>query len=250
MTTGAVIFARNNEHIDYVAMAKWSAQNIARHLGIPTHIITDSAPSDNARHFTDVGRVTWHNLNRMNAYRLSPWDRTLVLDADYVVASNQLQSILEADQDFLAHRWAYDVTGCNTFEGLNWFGDVGMPMWWATVMVFNKSKQAKLIFDAMAMIRDNWTHYRNIYKNSIATYRNDHALSIALGIVNGHTLTHAGIPWRLASLTPDHDLTQLAQDRYRVDFVNPEGRARWIELRQDFHAMGKQQLGAIVANPC
>jgi len=250
MTTGAVIFARNNEHIDYVAMAKWSAQNIARHLGIPTHIITDSAPSDNARHFTDVGRVTWHNLNRMDAYRLSPWDRTLVLDADYVVASNQLQSILEADQDFLAHRWAYDVTGCNTFEGLNWFGDVGMPMWWATVMVFNKSKQAELIFDAMAMIRDNWTHYRNIYKNSIATYRNDHALSIALGIVNGHTLTHAGIPWRLASLTPDHDLTQLAQDRYRVDFVNPEGRARWIELRQDFHAMGKQQLGAIVANPC
>jgi len=248
MTTGAVIFARNNEHIDYVAMAEWSAQNIARHLGIPTHIVTDSAPSDNVRHFTDVGRVTWHNLNRMDAYRLSPWDRTLVLDADYVVATNQLRSLIDCDEDFLAHRWAYDVTGCNTFEGLNWFGDVRMPMWWATVMVFNKSQQAELIFDAMAMIRDNWTHYRNIYKNSIATYRNDHALSIALGIVNGHTLTHAGIPWSLASLTPDHDLTQLDQDRYRVDFVNTQGQARWIELRQDFHAMGKRQLGDIVAN--
>ena len=248
MTTGAVIFARNNEHIDYVAMARWSAQNIERHLGIPTHIITDSAPSDNARHFTDVGTVTWHNLNRMDAYRLSPWDRTLVLDADYVVATDQLRSVLDCDEDFLAHRWAYDVTGCNDFTGLNWFGDVSMPMWWATVMVFNKSKQAELIFDAMAMIRDNWTHYRNIYKNSIATYRNDHALSIALGIVNGHTLNHDSIPWRLASLTPEHDLTQLDQDRYRVDFVNPEGQARWIELRQDFHAMGKRQLGDIVAN--
>jgi hypothetical protein len=248
MTTGAVIFARNNEHIDYVAMARWSAQNIARHLGIPTHIITDSAPSDNARHFTDVGTVTWHNLNRMDAYRLSPWDRTLVLDADYVVATDQLRSVIDCDEDFLAHRWAYDVTGCNTFEGLNWFGDVGMPMWWATVMVFNKSKSAELIFDAMAMIRDNWTHYRNIYKNSVATYRNDHALSIALGIVNGHTLDHAGIPWSLASLTPEHDLTLLDQDRYRVDFVNTEGQARWIELRQDFHAMGKRQLGDIVAS--
>jgi hypothetical protein len=248
MTTGAVIFARNNEHIDYVAMAKWSAQNIERHLGIPTHIITDSAPSDNARHFTDVGTVTWHNLNRMDAYRLSPWDRTLVLDADYVVATDQLSSVLDCDADFLAHRWAFDVTGCNTFEGLNWFGDVSMPMWWATVMVFNKSKSAELIFDAMAMIRDNWTHYRNIYKNSVATYRNDHALSIALGIVNGHTLTHAGIPWQLASLTPEHDLTQLDQDRYRVDFVNTQGQARWTELRQDFHAMGKRQLGDIVAN--
>jgi hypothetical protein len=251
MTTGALIFARNNEQIDYVSMAQWSARNIERHLGIPTHIVTDdSAPATNARHFTDVGAVTWHNLNRMDAYGSTPWDRTLVLDADYVVASNQLQSVLEADQDFLAHRWAYDVTGCNTFEGLNSFGNNRMPMWWATVMMFRKSKPAELIFDSMKMIRDNWTHYRKLYKNTNATYRNDHALSIALSIVNGHTLDHAGIPWALASLTPEHKLTQLGPDHYRVDFANTENKPRWIELRQDFHAMGKQQLGAIVADPC
>jgi len=251
MTTGVLIFARNNEQIDYEAMASWSARNIERHLGIPTHIVTDnSAPATNARHFTDVGSVTWHNLNRMDAYRLSPWDRTLVLDADYVVASNQLQAVLEVDQDFLAHRWAYDVTGCNTFDGLNYFGNNRMPMWWATVMMFRKSRHAELIFDSMQMIRDNWTHYRNLYKNTNTTYRNDHALSIALGIVNGHTLDHASIPWALASLTPEHKLTQIDQDRYRVDFVNTENKSRWVELRQDFHAMGKQQLGAIVANTC
>lgn len=250
MTTGALIFARNNEQIDYEAMARWSAKNIERHLEIPTHIVTDDAPGNNVRHFTDVGNVTWHNLNRMDAYRLSPWDRTLVLDADYVVASNQLQSVLEVDQDFLAHRWAYDVTGCNNFEGLNTFGDNRMPMWWATVMMFRKSKQAELIFDCMQMIRDNWTHYRNLYKNTNATYRNDHALSIALGIVNGHTIAHAGIPWALASLTPGHQLTQIDKDCYRVNFVTTEHKPRWIELRQDFHAMGKQALGEIVANPC
>jgi hypothetical protein len=249
MTTGALIFARNNEHIDYVAMAKWSACNIERHLGIPTHIVTDdNGPASNTRHFTDVGTVAWHNLNRMDAYRLTPWDCTLVLDADYVVASNQLQSILDTDQDFLAHRWAYDVTGCNNFDGLNYFGNNRMPMWWATVMLFRKSRQAELIFNSMQMIRDHWTHYRNLYKNTNVTYRNDHALSIALGIVNGHTLDHAGIPWRLASLTTEHKLSQPDQDRYRVDFVNTEGQPRWIELRQDFHAMGKRQLGAIVAN--
>jgi hypothetical protein len=250
MTTGALIFARNNEEIDYVAMAHWSACNIKRHLGIPTHIVTDNAPNSNTRHFTDVGNVTWHNHNRMDAYRLSPWDRTLVLDADYVVASDQLTPVLEADQDFLAHRWAYDITGCNTFEGLNYFGNNHMPMWWATVMMFRRSRYAELIFSSMQMIRDNWTHYRNLYKNNSPTYRNDHALSIALGIVNGHILNHPGIPWALASLTPEHKLTQIAQDRYRVDFINTENRARWVELHQDFHAMGKQQLGAIVANPC
>ena len=158
MTTGALIFARNNEQIDYEAMAQWSAKNIERHLRIPTYIVTDDAVNDNTRHFTDVGNVTWHNHNRMDAYRLSPWDRTLVLDADYVVASNRLQSVLEVDQDFLAHRWAYDVTGCNNFDGLNSFGNNRMPMWWATVMMFRKSRHAELIFDSMQMIKDNWTH--------------------------------------------------------------------------------------------
>jgi len=250
MTTGAVIFARNNEKIDYVAMAKWSACNIERHLGIPTHIVTDdTAPSNNARHFSDVGNVTWHNLNRMDAYSLSPWDQTLLLDADYVVASDQLKTVLESTQDFLAHRWAHDITGQNSFDGLNYFGTNRMPMWWATVVMFRRSDHARLIFESMSMIRNNWTHYRNLYKNSNATYRNDHALSIALGIVNGHTLKHDGILWSLSSLTPEHRLTQLGTDHYRVDYVSSDGKARWIELKnQDFHAMGKQQLGDIVAS--
>jgi hypothetical protein len=123
-------------------------------------------------------------------------------------------------------------------------------MWWATVMMFRRSQQAELIFDAMQMIRDHWSHYRNIYKITNPTYRNDHALSIALGMVNGHTLNHPDIPWALASLTPEHQLTQLDKDRYRVDFVNSENQRRWTTVTQDFHAMGKQQLGAIVANPC
>ena len=117
MTTGALIFARNNEKIDYVAMAKWSAKNIERHLGIPTHIVSDTEePTHNTRYFSDVGTVNWHNLNRMDAYTASPWDQTLVLDADYVVASNQLTTLLGSNQDFLAHRWAYDVTGLDNFS--------------------------------------------------------------------------------------------------------------------------------------
>jgi hypothetical protein len=114
--------------------------------------------------------------------------------------------------------------------------------------MFRRSEQAKLIFESMQMIRDNWTHYRNLYANSRSTYRNDHALSIALNIENGHTLETTDIPWGLASLTPEHQLTQLDQDRYRADFITADGKPRWIELTHDFHAMGKQQLGEIVAN--
>jgi hypothetical protein len=249
MTTGALIFAYNNESIDYESMARWSARNIERHLGIPTTIVTGNVPAgDNARYFSDVGNVTWHNLNRMDAYNLTPYNQTLVLDADYVVASDQLKVLLDSQENFMCHRAAYDVTGLQTFDDLNAFGRHRFPMWWATVMMFRTSEKARLIFESMSMIRDNWTHYRNLYSNSRSTYRNDHALSIALNIENGHTLDTTDIPWSLASLTPEHRLTQIASDCYRVDFVTADGKSRWIELTTDFHAMGKQQLGDIVAN--
>jgi hypothetical protein len=249
-------------------MAGWSARNIRRHLNIPTAVVTDARPEDprlrgfdqvisaapdagGTRWFEDYqATVTWHNAGRTDAYVLSPWDQTLVLDADYVVASDQLTAVLNSNQEFLAHAAAYDITSVDNFTGLNEYGEYHMPMSWATVMMFRKCEHAELIFDCMRMIRDNWTHYKNLYQIASSTYRNDHALSIALGIVNGHTLQHNGIPWALASLTPEHKLKQLDKDRYRVDFVNTENKSRWIELRQDFHAMGKQQLGEIVANPC
>lgn len=255
MTTGAVIFALNNEQIDYVSMAQWSARNIERHLGIPTCIITDqevTTVGTNQRWFQDFGtNVIWHNESRASVYELTPWDCTLLLDADYVVASDQLRVLLESDQDFLAHRWAYDVVGQNDFSGLNFFGQYTMPQWWATVIMFRRGQQAELIFNTMKMIRDHWDHYKRLYKNHSPSYRNDHALSIALNTVNGHVLDCAGIPWKLASLTPEHKLTQTQADHYRVDYINAKGQARWINLQgQDFHAMGKQQLGDIVVNCC
>lgn len=266
MTTGALLFAYNNEKTDYVAMAAWSAKNIYRHLNIPVCIVTDTQSIGNyysefdtviyteenlinARYFNDVGNVTWHNTNRMDSYNLTPWDRTLVLDVDYVVASNQLKTLLELDYDFISPKYAFDVVRLNDFTGLNNFGQYNMPMLWATVMVFRRSKTAELIFSSMQMVRDNWNHYRALYKNSNPSYRNDHALTIATNIVNGHMLDFPVVPWGLASLVPDHKLTQLDQDSYRIDYIANDGKARWIKLTgQDFHAMGKEQLGEIVAN--
>jgi len=123
-----------------------------------------------------------------------------------------------------------------------------MPMWWATVMMFRRSAAAKLVFDSMRMIKHNWSHYRQLYQTGNSVYRNDHALSIALGIVNGHTLNYPKIPWQLVSVLPEHQLIELDQDHYRINYTNSENKQRWIDLcEQDFHAMGKRHLGDIVA---
>lgn len=263
MTHGALIFAFNNGVIDYVKLAAWSANNIKRHLNIPVALVTDTDVKDpifdrvisadkqmgNGRYFADFDdAIIWHNQNRSDAYDLSPWDKTLVLDADYIVASDQLQILFESDHDFLAHRWAYDVTGSSDFTFDNHFGKYGMPMWWATVMYFQKTQTSKLIFDSMRMIKNNWNHYCDLYGSRKDTFRNDFALSISLNLVNGHTQP-GGIPWKLASLIPRHTLRQIGTDRYRVEFVNSEGQNRWMEIKnQDFHAMGKRDLESIVAS--
>ncbi len=221
MTQGVLIFAFNNEETDYLAMAEWSAGNIRRHLNLPTSVVTNTeytgtafdhviradAESGGTRYFEDYNStVTWHNAGRVDAYRLTPYDQTIVLDADYVVASNNLKRLLNANQDFLCHRLAFDLAGQTDMRGLNTFGNYDMPMWWATVMMFRKSNTAQYIFDSMQMVRDNWQHYRDLYNIDRATYRNDFALSIALGIVSGHTMKVDEIPWALASVMPNTQL--------------------------------------------
>lgn len=264
MNRGAVIFAYNNDHIDYLKLATWSAQNIQRHLDIPVSVITDGNPESdvfdqvihtpaahaNYREFADLkGVVTWYNTNRMSVYELSPYDHTMVIDADYVVASNQLATMFDAESDFVAHKDAYDVTRQRNLDDENTFGHYHMPMWWATVMFFRRGQLAKEIFSCMQMIYNNWDHYSYLYANRQSYYRNDHALAIALGTVYGHTLDHPEIPWRLASVIPEHGVTQVAKDHYKIDYVDAENKPRYLEIKnQDFHAMGKSHLEKLIAD--
>jgi hypothetical protein len=62
MTQGVVIFAFNNEQIDYLAMAAWSARNIRRHLDLPTCVITDVTDMTvTAGNLIRLSQLTCHN---------------------------------------------------------------------------------------------------------------------------------------------------------------------------------------------
>jgi len=265
MTTGALIFAFNNEQTDYVGMAAWSADRIRRHLNIPTAVITNCTDqarlgnfdqviyadpiSGGTRYFDDYKEtITWYNAGRTDAYSLTPWDQTLVLDADYVVCSSELKNVLDMPQDFACHRLAWDMSCIDYFEGLNRFGHHKFPMWWATVMMFRKGNISQYIFDCMNMVKQNWTHYKDLYHIQGSNYRNDYALSIALGIVSGHTLKVDNIPWSLASVLPEHELSQIGIDHFEIKYKD-QGQSKKMDWKDmDFHAMGKKHLGDIIAN--
>jgi hypothetical protein len=147
----------------------------------------------------------------------------------------------------MCHNQAWDLTLTNDFSGLNTFGEHSMPMWWATVMMFRKSNSAQYIFDCMHMIRENWQHYRDLYGIQKKTYRNDFALSIALGIVSGHTQQADNISWPMASALPEYKIERQGHDYYVVTYQDQMGNWKNIGWSgMDFHAMGKRHLGAIV----
>ena len=264
ITRGVLIFAFNNEQTDYLAMAEWSAKNIRKHLNIPVAVVTDcvdhernrafdrvitaSPVSGGTRYFEDYQTtVSWHNAGRVDAYSLSPWDETLVLDADYVVASSELNKLWASKSDFMCYKNALDMSTGKLITGLNSFGQYNMPMWWATVMMFRRSNTAQYIFDCMSMIKENWQHYRDLYGISKATYRNDFALSIALGIVSGHTGVVDEIPGSLLSVMPDAMLTK-DDLGYNINFTDTAGKQKYISFcNTDFHAMGKKHLENIIA---
>ena len=262
LTQGVLIFAFNNEATDYISMAAWSAKNIRRHLNLPVAVVTDdpataalhnfehiivTAPdTGGSRHFADYGTtVTWHNAGRVNAYELSPFDQTIVLDADYVVASNKLLDMLKMPQQFAAFQDAFDPSSMSNLET---FGEYKMPMWWATVMMFRRGNVSQYIFDSMQMIRANWQHYRDLYGIHQSNYRNDYALSIALGLVAGAEQSVHTIFWPMLNVLPEHRLTCVEQDHYEIEYTNTEGRLKTMSWQGlDFHAMCKKHLEAIVA---
>jgi hypothetical protein len=263
MTTGALIFAFDTEHTRYLDMAAFCAERVQQFLNIPTAVVTNNPAAsnesvfdqviyvdplgENSRWFGDIqDHVPWHNSNRVDAYNLSPWDQTLVLDADFVINSEDLKVVLDCSQDFMCFRSAFNLARPEE-EFLNTFGTYRFPMYWATVMMFRRSNTSQYIFDAMQMIRENWTHYRDLYHISQHTYRNDYALSIALGIVSGQTLKVDAIPWSMPSVVPENKLSLTNNTFWDIEYADAQGKCKTVSIvGVDFHAMGKRDLGAIV----
>jgi hypothetical protein len=263
MKTGVLFFAINNGHYDYLKIAAWNAKNVRRWLDTEIAVVTNQTNvpdvfdyvinidnvSSNQRYFPDLNlKGNWFNTNRLDAFNLTPFDQTLVLDVDYVVCSSDLHNIIKLNKDFLCFKHAYDITNTNvTFNDLNYFGEHRFPMAWATVMCFTRSNHAEFIFDSMKMIRDNWQHYRNVYKIIRPDYRNDYALSIALGLVSGHTNKVDYIPWSLATVPPEVEIDNIKDDEYFLKFER-NNKPSWLSCKAiDFHALGKANLEKLIS---
>ena len=253
MSRGVLLYAFNNGTTDYLSMARWSAKRIERFLGLPTTIVSnmDDAESGGVRVFNAIkGREPWYNASRNRAWDHSPYDETIVLDVDYVVNSEILNLLFEVDKPFMIHETAHDVTCRGNTINLDRFGEHKFPSRWATVMYFNRSTEAKEVFDAVEMIKSNWRHYGDLYKFRSDTFRNDWAFSMALGLLGGHVeSSKCSIPWPLVSATTDVDVRSgEREDTFVLSYITPQQKAVIQNVKGlDMHIMNKDAMEKICA---
>ena len=260
MSRGVVLFAFNSEKYDYFKMAVSTAKRVNHFLGLPVTLITDEdsfkatsvfentifvEPDKNNRR--DWGQ--WINKGRYQAYELSPYDDTILLDTDYMINSNKLLTLFDFDTDFCCHdRTQFFMQPNLPQERLSVYSYNTL---WATVVRFKKSEYSKQIFECLEMVQKNYMHYSMLHGFAPGVYRNDYGLSIATRIVNGQFLPkHNIIPWSLYHVGKNTSIYRNNDDQFNTQYTVMYDNWQRGKIRKeymyidnmDFHVMIKENF--------
>ena len=120
MKKGILIYAHNNRTVDYALMSLISGGLAKKNLQVPASLVTDQSTiswmkesniytkaQEIFEHIFEVDRpqtnnqrrlndglentvIPFINSNRCSAWNLTPYDRTLLIDSDFLILSNNL----------------------------------------------------------------------------------------------------------------------------------------------------------------
>ena len=242
MSVGALVYATDGD-INYTQIAQECVKRVEMYLGIPATIIKGNSTVTGKRSWADCDQpVEWRNSGRCNALNDSPYERTLLLDADYWIDGDCLKSVLRQDGHFYVHNTRMYVN--EQEPKTETFGTLKTPMWWATVCVFDRSEYTQDVFGCWQMIQDNYGHYANLFQFTRRPFRNDYALSLALLLANGGTMPTESIPWPLINVPDSCDIA--LEDKWTIGYTvyeNSNHKPKRITVKdQDLHIMGKRNL--------
>ncbi len=279
------MFAHNNAEIDYFKLAVINSLLIQKHLGISNiTVVTDphsysyaveslgedliksainnlivvekdkEFKSQNIRVFKDTShtakQLPFYNINRCDAYDLSPYDETILLDVDYLILSDTLNQCWGHNEEIMMN-WRYqDIMFDRKDYTLDRLNPFGITMYWATVVYFKKSAYAETFFNLVKHVKNNIAYYKDLYRWSGNLYRNDYSFSIAAHVMSG--FVDKGIPQLPTTLYKTFDtddihkaidektlIMYLEKPRSPGDFI----LTKWSGV--DLHVMNKWAINRI-----
>jgi hypothetical protein len=248
-------------------MAVATAKRINYFLNLPVTVITneESLPKFNDYKFDNTIVVEadksnirehqiWINKGRYQAYELSPYDETILLDTDYMINSTELVKTFKIYDDFCCHDTTSFLMSPGSPQEI--LSAYSFKTLWATVIVFNKSSRSKHIFECLEMVQKNYDHYCNIHSFVGGIYRNDYALTIALRIANGHSNNKQDIiPWNLVHVGKNTHIYHNNNTEFNTEYTvmydqwkRGKIRKEYIIIKNtDFHVMNKDNFMELIA---
>lgn len=281
MSNGVLLFANNNEQVDYVKQAVYSAKLIKQHLGCGVAIVSDCAdyvktgfPSytthiDHIIHVDsnitkDAGQkrfrdgtmaektLQWKNTNRYSAYDVTPFDQTIVLDTDVLINNDLYKHCWTQPHDFLIDRQPVDIHPTRQDHTFQRISDKSIDFYWATAFFFRKSPITKLLFDTIQHVIENYDFYRMMYQIIPKKLRNDFVFSIAIHLLNGFKSNPdwpKSMPTRMYMTTDCDILYKKQQDKYFF-FLDKETHPGQYTINSiqgvNLHIMNKFSLGRML----
>ena len=226
-TRGIIMFAHNNTEIDYFRLAVVNALLIQKNMGIKNiTVVTDphslkqgektlgkrlikkainnlvvvekdkEFKKKNIRLYKDtshkVERLPFYNVNRCDAYDISPYDETILIDVDYLILSDTLNHCWGHNNELMMNWKFQDIMYERKDPSLDKLYDMGITMYWATVVYFRKTEYVESFFNVVKHVRNNPQYYKDLYKWQGTLYRNDFSFSIAAHVMSG--FVDKGIP--------------------------------------------------------
>lgn len=235
MKKGIVIYAHNNRKVDYALMSLIAGGLAKKNLNVPVSLITDPStvewmkesnifkkatevfeniiitkrPKTNNQRLLSDGmhseRIPFVNTNRDSVWELTPYDRTLLIDSDFLIFSDNLNEYWDVDQDIMIGESINDVYDQNRLGYHDrYVSDTGVKLYWATTVMFTKNEKTKFFFDTVEYIKENYKFYADLYRFDPQQYRNDISFSVAKHIIDGfETADQQMMPPVLTALDKD-----------------------------------------------
>jgi len=283
MNKGVLMFAHNNREIDYFRMAVVNALLVKRHLGVPVCVVTDQESYDygvksmgeeiinkaistikfvntdygfrrgNTKIYRDTihrqKKLPFYNLNRCDAYELSPFDQTLLIDTDYLILSDTLNACWDNKNTFMMNYEWQDVNH-NRILDLDRISEASITMYWATVVYFTRDEYSENFFTLCDHIREHHDYYRGLYKWSETIYRNDYVFSIAAHMINGLTdKAVSQLPTKLYKTFDFDDIHSANSDSELILYTEKSSTpgdyllCKWSNM--DLHVMNKWAINRV-----
>lgn len=273
---GGLIFAHNSEQIDYALLSVISAGLAKKNLQIPFTLVTDNSTlnwmkesdlyskalevfehielfelreDNNQRRLMDGKEsqiVPFKNSSRFSAYTLSPYERTLLIDSDFLINSKNLLPYLYSDHPMMISRTINPLNGSEIGIHDKYVSDTGIRLFWATCLIFDKNKENEILFSLVDHIKNNYHLYGDLYGyQNIIQFRNDIAFSIAVHIMSGFVDDNIGFLPPLVTSFDNDILIDVDLERYKILVESSLGTDAYIlcsSKKLDIHLMNKQSI--------